>query len=56
MKFYFISDLVIFIAITVQQRFFFFLVYCISAMESYGENFVNFVWNEKSYSAKFCVE
>jgi hypothetical protein len=50
MKFYFISDLVIFVAITVQQIFFF-LVYCVSTMKSYGENFVNSVWNEKSYSS-----
>jgi TRAP-type C4-dicarboxylate transport system permease small subunit len=57
MKFYFISNLVVFVAVTVQQRvfcfvlllcfFFFFplLVYGVSNMEASGENFVNFVWN-----------
>jgi cytochrome b561 len=32
--------------------FFFVLVYGVSTMESSGENFVNFVWNEKSYSSQ----
>jgi hypothetical protein len=31
---------------------FFFFGYCVSTMESYGENFVKFVWNEKSYLSK----
>jgi hypothetical protein len=55
MKFYFISNLVVFVAVTVQQRFFFFFLYGVSTMESSGENFVNFVWNEKSYSSNIYI-
>jgi hypothetical protein len=34
---------------------FFFFLYGVSTMESFGENFVNFVWNEKSYSSNIYV-
>jgi hypothetical protein len=37
------------------EVFFFFFLYGVSTMESSGENFVNFVWNEKSYSCKIYI-
>jgi hypothetical protein len=52
MKFYFISDLVIFVAVTIQQRFFFFFpcVLCFYHGVLWRE-LCKFVWNEKSYSS-----
>jgi hypothetical protein len=35
--------------------FFFFFLYGVSIMESSGESFVNFVWNEKSYSSNIYI-